>query len=92
MTYQVTIDDYIGRWGFSRQYMRQVLAQFKGKHIDMRISSYGGDLGDGLDIRQQLIDHGDVTVYLTGFVACSHCHRYGCLAYMYEQICHVPCA
>jgi ATP-dependent protease ClpP protease subunit len=49
--------------------MRQVLAQFKGKHIDMRISSYGGDLGDGLDIRQQLIDHGDVTVYLTGFVA-----------------------
>lgn len=69
MTYQVTIDDYIGRWGFSRQYMRQVLAQFKGKHVDMRISSYGGDLGDGLDIRQQLIDHGDVTVYLTGFVA-----------------------
>lgn len=69
MTYQVTIDDYIGRWGFSRQYMRQVLANFKGKHIDMRISSYGGDLGDGLDIRQQLIDHGDVTVYLTGFVA-----------------------
>lgn len=69
MEYHVTIDDYIGRWGFSRQYMRDVLAQYKGRHIDMRISSYGGNLGDGLDIRQQLIDHGDVTVYLTGFVA-----------------------
>lgn len=69
MEYHVIIDDYIGRWGFSRQYMRTVLEKFKGKHVDMRISSYGGDLADGLDIRQQLIDHGDVTVYLTGFVA-----------------------
>ncbi|MCM1356521.1 MAG: Clp protease ClpP [Staphylococcus sp.] len=71
MTYQLTIDDYIGRWCYSKQWARKELAKFKGKHVDVLITSLGGDLDHGLDIRQQLIDHGDVTVYLTGFVASS---------------------
>lgn len=68
-TYQIIIDDVICRWGYSKQYLRRMLDQYKGKHVDMRISSLGGDLDHGLDIRQQLLDHGDVNVYLTGFVA-----------------------
>lgn len=69
MVYQLTIDDFIGRWGYSKQYVRGVLDKYKGKHVDVKISSYGGDLDHGLDIMQQFRDHGDVTVYLSGFVA-----------------------
>lgn len=69
MVYQLVIDDIIGRWGYSKQYIRNAISGYKGKHLDVRISSLGGDLDHGLDIRQQFIDHGDVTVYMTGFVA-----------------------
>lgn len=69
MIYQLTIDAFIGPWAYSKQYVRNVLAPLKGKHVDVKISSLGGNLDHGLDIRQQFIDHGDVTVYLSGFVA-----------------------
>ena len=69
MTYQITIDDYICNWYYSKQFLRQELAKFKGKHVDMKISSLGGDLDHGFDMYQQLRDHGNVTVHLSGFVA-----------------------
>lgn len=69
MNYQLTIDAFIGPWAYSKQYVRNVLASYKGKHVDVKISSLGGNLDHGLDIRQQFMDHGDVTVYLSGFVA-----------------------
>lgn len=69
MTYQLTIDEFIGRWSYSKQWVRGVLASYKGKPVNVKISSLGGDLDHGLDIRQQFVDHGDVTVYLSGFVA-----------------------
>ena len=71
MTYNINIDDYIGRWGYSKQYIRNQLPGLKGKPVNVRISSLGGAVDDGLDIRQQFIDHGDVTVYLYGMVASS---------------------
>lgn len=71
MTYNINIDDYIGRWGYSKQYIRNQLAGLKGKPVNVRISSLGGAVDDGLDIRQQFIDHGDVTAYLYGLVASS---------------------
>lgn len=71
MTYNLNIDDYIGRWGYSKQYVRNQLSGLKGKPVNIRISSLGGSVDDGLDIRQQLIDHGDVTAYLYGLVASS---------------------
>ena len=71
MTYNITIDDYIGRWGYSKQYIRNQLSNYKGKPVNVRISSLGGAVDDGLDIRQQFIDHGDVTAYLYGMVASS---------------------
>ena len=71
MDYQIIIDDYIGDWwsGTDKQSIRQKLASYKGKHVDVKISSLGGSLDDGLDIRQQFLDHGDVTAFLHGFVA-----------------------
>lgn len=69
MTYQLIIDDFIGPWAYSKNFVRDVLAKYTGRHVDVKISSYGGSLDHGLDIRQQFIDHGDVTVYFSGFVA-----------------------
>lgn len=69
MNYNLIIDDHIGQFGFSKSYVKQVLADYTDKHIDVKISSLGGDLNHGLDIRQQFLDHGDVTVYYSGFVA-----------------------
>ena len=71
MTYNINIDDYIGRWGYSKQYIRNQLAGLKGKSVNVRISSLGGSVEHGLDIRQQFLDHGDVTAYLYGLVASS---------------------
>lgn len=71
MTYNLNIDDYIGRWGYSKQYIHNRLTDLKGKPVNVRISSLGGAIDDGLDIRQQFIDHGDVTAYLYGLVASS---------------------
>ena len=69
MNYQLTLDAFIGPWAYSKQYVRNVLSGYADKHVDAKISSLGGNLDHGLDIRQQFIDHGDVTVYLSGFVA-----------------------
>lgn len=71
MTYNLNIDDYIGRWGYSKQYVRNQLTGLKSKPVNVRISSLGGAVDDGLDIRQQFVDHGDVTAYLYGLVASS---------------------
>lgn len=69
MDYQLIIDYNIGRWGYSKQYVRNILADYKDKHVDVLISSPGGDLDHALDIRQQFIDHGDVTAHIVGFTA-----------------------
>lgn len=69
MNYQLVIDDLIGEYGYSKQYVRKVLSQYEGKHVDILINSLGGDVDHSLAIRQMLIDHGDVTAYLSGFVA-----------------------
>lgn len=69
MNYNIIIDDMIGGWGYSKQYVRSQLADYKGKPVNVLISSLGGSVDHALDIRQQFIDHGNVTVYLNGFVA-----------------------
>jgi len=71
MEYQIIIDDYIGDWWAStdKQSIRHKLDKYKDQHVDVKISSLGGSLDDGLDIRQQFLDHGDVTAHLSGFVA-----------------------
>jgi ATP-dependent protease ClpP protease subunit len=71
MEYQLVIDDYIGDWwlGTDKRSVRERLSKYAGEHVDVKISSLGGSLDDGLDIMQQFLDHGDVTAHLYGFVA-----------------------
>ncbi|GFI12664.1 ATP-dependent Clp protease proteolytic subunit [Muribaculaceae bacterium] len=71
MDYQIIIDYSIGLCGYTKQYVRNALSEFKDKHVDVKITSLGGDLDHALDIRQQFVDHGDITAYLSGFVASS---------------------
>lgn len=71
MEYNLNIDDYIGRWGYSKNYIRNQMSGLKKKPVNVRISSLGGSVDDALDIRQQFVDHGEVTAYLYGYVASS---------------------
>lgn len=68
MTYNLDIDSYIG-YPITKQYVRSKLSGLKGKPVAVRINSYGGDVQHALDIRQQFIDHGDVTAYIYGMTA-----------------------
>lgn len=65
----MNIDSHIGPWGYTRQYVAAELKSFKKKPVCVRISSPGGSLDDALDIRQQFVDHGDVTAYIFGYTA-----------------------
>lgn len=69
MNYDIDIDGYIGPYGYSKQYVRSIIDKNKGKHLNVRISSFGGSLDDALDIAARLNEHGDVTVYLYAYCA-----------------------
>lgn len=71
MKYEIEINGDIASWSYSKQYVRDKLSSYGGKHVNLRIASLGGSVFHALDIRQQLIDHGDVTAYLFGPVASS---------------------
>lgn len=66
--YNIDIDSYIG-YPISKGYVKSKLEPLKGKPCTVRINSYGGDAMTALDIRQQFLDHGDVTVYIVGMTA-----------------------
>lgn len=67
-TYNIDIDSYIG-YPISKGYVKSKLQPLKGKPCTVRINSYGGDVQTALDIRQQFIDHGQVTAYIIGMTA-----------------------
>lgn len=69
MNFQLVIDSFIGPWAYSKQYVRNALKDYEGKHVDVLISSPGGSVDHGFDIMNQFRNHGDVTVYLSGLVA-----------------------
>ena len=74
MVYNIIIDKQIGAgdwWnnGYSKGDLRNDLVPFRNKHVDILISSPGGDVDDAIDMYQQLRDHGDVTVFIDGFTA-----------------------
>lgn len=68
MKYNIDIDSTIG-WPYSARYIKSLMAQYHGKPCAVRINSLGGSVPDALDIRQQFLDHGDVTVYIFGMTA-----------------------
>ena len=67
-TYDIEIDSYIG-YPISKNYIREELARCGNRPVTVRINSYGGDVCTALDIRQQFLDHGDVTCYVFGMTA-----------------------
>lgn len=67
-TYNIDIDSYIG-YPISAAYIKQKLSPLRGRPVTVRINSYGGDVMTALDIRQQFIDHGQVTAYILGMTA-----------------------
>ena len=69
MEYNLSIDSHIGPWGYSKNFIRNQMSGLKNKPVNVRVSSLGGSVDDALDIRQQFIDHGNVTCYLFGYVA-----------------------
>lgn len=69
MEYNLSIDSHIGPWGYSKNYIRNQMSGLKNKSVNVRVSSLGGAVDDALDIRQQFLDHGNVTCYLFGYVA-----------------------
>lgn len=69
MTYQIDIDSYIGYWGYSKNYVKSKLNEFKDQQVFFRMNSKGGGIDDGLDIYQAIGEHGNVQVDLFGFNA-----------------------
>lgn len=67
-TYHIDIDSYIG-YPISAAYIKQKLSPLRSRPVTVRINSYGGDVMTALDIRQQFIDHGQVTAYILGMTA-----------------------
>lgn len=67
----IDIDGYIGAGGYSKTYVKNFLAENKGKDVTANISSLGGDYNHGLNIHDQFATHKNVTADLTGFVASS---------------------
>lgn len=67
-TYHIDIDSYIG-YPISAAYIKQKLSPLRSRPVTVGINSYGGDVMTALDIRQQFIDHGQVTAYILGMTA-----------------------
>lgn len=69
MKYNLYINDTIG-YPISSHYVRQEMSKLaEGQPCAVYINSFGGAVADGLDIRQQFIDHGNVTAYIHGMTA-----------------------
>lgn len=69
MDFQIDIDGQIGPYGYSKQYVRQLLDQYKGQPVNVRVNSLGGSLDDALDMAARFNEHGNVTAYLFGYCA-----------------------
>ena len=66
----LVIDDYIGKWGYSKTYVRNMLSEADGADVDVHVSSLGGDVSHAVDIHDQFAEYkGNITAKLTGFIA-----------------------
>lgn len=69
ITYDLLIDTYIGYHPATKSAVRSALASRTDQPVSVRINSYGGDVQTALDIRQQFIDHGQITAHIYGMTA-----------------------
>lgn len=68
-SYDLDISTTIGWWGFTKHDASRALAAAPKGEVHVRLSSLGGSLEDGLDIRRRLADHGRVVVHIVGMTA-----------------------
>ena len=68
-SYDLDISTTIGWWGFTKHDASRALAVAPKGEVHVRLSSLGGSLEDGLDIRRRLADHGRVVVHIVGMTA-----------------------
>jgi ATP-dependent protease ClpP protease subunit len=67
----LTIDNFIGTYGYSKQWMNAMLKDSPDDEIELRISSLGGSVDHAIAIHDALATHGSVTAVLSGMVASS---------------------
>ncbi len=65
----INIDGPIGNYGYSKQFIRNELTGNTKNPVLVKISSLGGAVDDALNIFDQFVGHGNVTVELSAFVA-----------------------
>lgn len=65
----LNIDGYIGPWGYSKQWVNQMLLGHEKDEIQVIVNSLGGRVDDGLGIHYAFQKHGNVEVIFVGFVA-----------------------
>lgn len=70
MAKKIVIDNYIGNYYFSKQFIREMLKGVKDE-VEVVVSSLGGDLDHAIDIHNQFAENGNVIINFTGFNASS---------------------
>lgn len=68
MKYHIYLEGTVG-YAINSHTVAMQLAEHKGQHVNIRLSSLGGDVVTALNIYTLLREHGDVTVYLVGAAA-----------------------
>ena len=69
--YNITIDGFIGPWGYSKQWLSEMLKGHEKDQVNLTLSSLGGSVDHALNMHEQLKRHGNVNVTLSGFNASS---------------------
>ena len=67
----IVIDGPIGAYSYSKQFIRHELEGNQNNPVLITLSSLGGDVDHALNIYDQFVAHGDVTIELSAFVASS---------------------
>jgi len=65
----LTIDSYIGQYGYSKQWVNQIFTGADNDEIEVHISSLGGSVDHAMAIHDRFATHGNVTAIFTGMVA-----------------------
>lgn len=69
MAYTIDIDSFIGQYGYSKIFVKNILSKNTSNEIKVRLNSLGGSVDDALDIAAQFQDHGNVTIDMFAFNA-----------------------
>jgi ATP-dependent protease ClpP protease subunit len=65
----IVIDSYIGQYGYSKQYVRNMLNDAGDEQVEMQISSLGGSVDHAIAIHDMFAQRGKVSVTMNGFIA-----------------------